>query len=515
MVELTDQPARPAVPVGLGELTRKDMIRIAATSLAGEMFAYRFKHILVRDAAYRATTKKLRAALHERYAGWLEQRAGDRIGEYHEILGYHLEQAYLYRAELGDRDEALATRAGRHLGAAGRRANDRADVRAAASLLGRATELLPRDSVERLELMRHRAYAVDQTGLMREAYTISQELYERATAVGERRLAAHGKSYGTPHPFFDQYADPEAATVAFEEVIATFAEFGDDAGLAAAKRRLALVHRTRGRFAISVALLEEALRHADACDDMSTRRAVAYSLANDVSIGPMPLDAAVPRLEGLKASSGEDAVLDAAVGRHLSYVYAMAGRFDEARALERQAAPVLEEAQVESLSWGSLGASSRAKLLTGDVDGAAHDLRTKWHVYPVEGGKMQKLAIAAAKQLAWVYCEAGRWDEAEACMAALRRQGHDGANPRAEALLATHYGNHEEAVLLARRVLEERKHSDVLVANGEAWIGLSKALRGAGMSEEADDAMAQGLDLFEQKGNVVGAALVRGAPLVV
>ena len=64
-------------------------------------------------------------------------------------------------------------------------------------------------------------------------------------------------------------------------------------------------------------------------------------------------------------------MLDAAVGRHLSYLYAMAGRFDEARELERQAAPVLEEAQVESLSWGSLGASSRAKLLMGDVDGAA------------------------------------------------------------------------------------------------------------------------------------------------
>jgi hypothetical protein len=491
------------------------MIRIAATSLAGEMFAYRFKHILVRDAAYRATTKKLRAALHERYAGWLEQRAGARVGEYHEILGYHLEQAYLYRAELGDRDEALAARAGRHLGAAGLRANDRADVRAAAGLLGRATDLLPRDSVERLELMRHRAYAVDQTGLMREAYTISRELYERATAVGERRLAAHGKSYGTPHPFFDQYADREVATAAFEEVIATFAEFGDDAGLAASKRRLALVYRTYGRLSASVALLEEALVHADACGDMSTRRAVAYSLANDISLGPMPLVAATPRLEALKASSGDDAVLDAAVGRHLSYLYAMVGRFDESRLLETQAAPVVDEAQVESLSWGSLGASSRAKLLMGDVDGAAHDLRAKWHAYPVEDGKMQALAIGAARQLAWVYCLAGRWEEAEACIAALKRQGHESVHQGAAAMLATHYGNHEEAVTLARRVVDGRKQSENLVANGEAWIGLSKALRGAGMNEEADDAMARGLDLYEQKGNVVGAEQARAAVLLV
>ena len=54
-----------------------------------------------------------------------------------------------------------------------------------------------------------------------------------------------------------------------------------------------------------------------------------------------------------------------------------------------------------------------------------------------------------------------------------------------------------------------------MVANGEAWIGLSKALRGAGMSEEADDAMARGLDLLEKKGNVVGVAQVRGAVLSV
>ena len=91
------------------------MIRLAAASLAGELIAYRFKHILVRDAAYRATTKKLRATLHERYADWLEQLVGDRVGEYHEILGYHLEAAYRYRTELGLLDgEARCSASGLH-----------------------------------------------------------------------------------------------------------------------------------------------------------------------------------------------------------------------------------------------------------------------------------------------------------------------------------------------------------------------------------------------------------------
>jgi class 3 adenylate cyclase len=101
VVELTDEPARPGVPAELAGLTRQDLIRLTAATLAAGEIAYRFKHILVRDAAYRATTKKLRATLHERYADWLERRVGDRVGEYQEILGYHFEQAYLYRTELG------------------------------------------------------------------------------------------------------------------------------------------------------------------------------------------------------------------------------------------------------------------------------------------------------------------------------------------------------------------------------------------------------------------------------
>ena len=90
------------------------MIRPAAASFAGDV-AFRFKHILVREAAYRATAKKLRASLHEHFADWLERLAGERVGEYQEILGYHFEQAYRYREELGPVDDdarALAARGG-------------------------------------------------------------------------------------------------------------------------------------------------------------------------------------------------------------------------------------------------------------------------------------------------------------------------------------------------------------------------------------------------------------------
>ena len=49
-------------------------------------------------------------------------RRGEDLVELDEILGYHLEQAARYKAELGQPDPALAERAGEHLAAAGRRA---------------------------------------------------------------------------------------------------------------------------------------------------------------------------------------------------------------------------------------------------------------------------------------------------------------------------------------------------------------------------------------------------------
>jgi len=512
VVELSDQPARPTVAGGLHQLSRKDMIRLTAASLAGEMIAYRFKHILVRDAAYRATTKKLRATLHERYAGWLEQRAGGRVGEYHEILGYHLETAYRYRAELGDPDPALALRAGHHLGAAGRNANARADVRAAASLLRRATALLPADSIERLELLNELAYAVDQSGLMREARAIAQELYEQATALGERRLAAHGKSYATPNPFFDHEADPIAAQAAYEEVVTTFAELGDQTGLAAGKRRLARVASTQGDHAQSTALLEEALAHAEASGDQATRRAVAYSLSVNYSAGATPVAEAIALCERLRETSRGDRVLEAGIKRHLAVLLAMCGRFDEACEYLESAAPVLDQAWVESASWGSLGSAAHARRLMGDEAGAERDLKAKWLAYPVEDGKPQRIAIGTAYGLAGLYCDQGRWEEAEECVAPYRgmRLDYD-VGEAVEARLAAHHNRLDEALRLAECAVENSGRRDT--PHPTVLLALAEVQRAAGRNEQAEASLARVMAIYELKGNITAITQLRARTL--
>ncbi len=51
--------------------------------------AYRFRHVLIRDAAYAGIPKELRAQLHERFAGLAERTPSGRAGEIDEIIGYH------------------------------------------------------------------------------------------------------------------------------------------------------------------------------------------------------------------------------------------------------------------------------------------------------------------------------------------------------------------------------------------------------------------------------------------
>ena len=76
---------------------------------------------MIRDAAYDSLPKATRAELHERFAAWLEGRGADVV-DVDGLVGYHLEQACRYRAELGSVDDEatrdLARVAARRLGAA-------------------------------------------------------------------------------------------------------------------------------------------------------------------------------------------------------------------------------------------------------------------------------------------------------------------------------------------------------------------------------------------------------------
>ena len=232
----------------------------ASSSSAGRRRArptdYRFSHLLVRDAAYARLLKRTRARLHERFVAWFTDTVGSRLTEYEEILGYHLEQSYRYRADLGTIDDTGGGSAPRRRGSssAGRRALARGDMPAAANLLQRAAALLgEKDPARALLLLEAGEAAVDigelsgpsrcgprpRTGRLRPASSGSP---------GRRRSPASScATPPTPTPC------RRSVVELVEREIPELEAMDDDRALVRAFRLLTYVHGTGARYADAAA----------------------------------------------------------------------------------------------------------------------------------------------------------------------------------------------------------------------------------------------------------------------
>jgi len=167
---LSPPDEQPAAGDRVLALVRKELLRPSHAAEGVDVF--RFRHLLIRDAAYEAMPKQARSELHERYADQLDERWSAQAAEFDEIVGYHLEQAYQFRTELGALDDSVTTlgrRAAERLAAAGQRALGRGDLHAATRLLERAVALLDQDDPRRAELVCDLSIAMREQGRFDEA----------------------------------------------------------------------------------------------------------------------------------------------------------------------------------------------------------------------------------------------------------------------------------------------------------------------------------------------------------
>jgi DNA-binding SARP family transcriptional activator len=79
--------ARPFLERHLESLAQRRFIQRRGLS------AFRFGHALIRMAAYQSIAREDRAAMHERFAEWLDRVSPDSTPELRDVLGYHLKQA--------------------------------------------------------------------------------------------------------------------------------------------------------------------------------------------------------------------------------------------------------------------------------------------------------------------------------------------------------------------------------------------------------------------------------------
>ena len=335
-------PGEKEVSALLQRLVRRRLVRPEHSSFPGED-AFRFGHILIRDAAYGGIPKGTRANLHERFADWLELSGSP----YEEIIGYHLEQAVHYRRELGatgEEEVAIAARGGKLLAAEGRRAAARGDYLAAANLLERAGALLPSDTSEAVELQIELGAAFALAGRLARAEDAFSEADEGATRRGDDRLLARAT---LQRAFLDRYLHPERGCDelrrAAERAIEVFEAAGDNIGLARAWRLLAEVHWTR----LQVERMEDALRRAHAYAELGGAEPeillVLDGLARAAVAGPLPVGEAVLRCQEIVERAAGHRGLVANVNAMRAYLEAMRGDFETARQLADDSSSTLAE----------------------------------------------------------------------------------------------------------------------------------------------------------------------------
>jgi len=464
---------------------------------------FAFHHVLVRDVAYRGIPKAERADLHERAARGVERRGGAD-----EIAGYHLEQAHLALTEIGraddDRARELAQAGSDRLGRAGIRAWQRADAHAALNLLSRAVDLSPTPSDIGCEL----GLVLYSHGEMDRA----KSLLTGITDAGDGRLAArarvelaHLRSLSEPDRA-EELAETAATSIRILEAAADNRALG--------RAWLAIAH-VRGDFFCEYAAMEEASMRAIEHYHLagwSPSNAV-LSLGAALYFGPTPVETGLAKLEELRHRFADDRASDANVLTWLGGLMAMSGELAEARAH-------ILSARDRYLELGlSIAASddcerhlSFVEALDGNLEAAESHL-WKSCATLAQTGQSQVLATRAG-ELARILYLGERYDEAESWT--LRAQQSSGADDLdaafawqpVNAMLLARSGQPRDAEQRLRELMRQAP-SDAALARAGILTALAEVLRLGGRDDDAADALAAALDLYEQKGDVAAARLLQ------
>jgi class 3 adenylate cyclase/tetratricopeptide (TPR) repeat protein len=516
VAELTPEVERERVARHLQSLVRKELILPEVSPFTDED-AFRFRHIMIRDAAYQAIPKEIRAELHERLAVWIENKVGNRMPEFEEIIGHHLEQAWTYRQEVGPVDEQsleLATRAGERLASSGRRALERRDAPAAASLLARALELLPVSGPHRGTLMNDLAQALIDLGDLREA----AEMLDRAAT------ATSGDPVGAAHTQLSRlwlklYTEPEGKTEALrgavERIIQTLTDAGDERGLARASYLLVEVDWMACRYDSSAKLLEKVAALAARVGDHRQEMEALGRLAAALVYGPVPAEEALRRCTEIRNRARGDRKVEAAVLEAEAELSAMLGRFEGQLERIDTAESILQDLGQGLVALTSGEVRGAVQSLAGDAVAAEASLRQTY-----EGlerlGERGFLSTAAAEMAQAIYSQ-GRYEEAERFAEISEAAGasDDLATQLPvrgiRAKLSARRGRYEEAEVLARGSVEIAGRTEAPNLRGGANMDLAEVLRLAGRSAEAMDALEDAARQFDLKGNVVSAERARAA----
>ena len=513
---LVPPEAHDTVDDHLAALVRKELIRPASALLPGEE-AYRFRHLLIRDAAYGALPKEQRADLHERLAEWLE-RSTEPAFELDEILGYHLEQAFELRAELGregDAERELARRAGTRLVAAGMGALGRADYPGAITLLQRGVGLLPDDDPAGIEARLDLALALVRRGELERAEAPLRKALERARLRGELGLEARARlAYNSLRMRSDPDARVEHELEEALEIAERLETTGDLQNLARARIEIGTSRFMIGHAGEGALDLTRAAELARQAGDTALEREASNARLRLIAWGPTPASEGLEFCTALLDNEATNAAQKAHAWQVRALCEALQGKVDDARSSSSHAWALIEEFGLRLHAVAYAMDVGHAELVSGDLRRAERTLR-RGHDLVVDVGDTGQQSTMDAL-LAEALILDGRYDEAASLAAGVRAIAAADdldAQPRWRAALArilSARGAQEQARTLLREAVGLVEPID-LVVKSVVYDALGEVLARAGEFDEAAVALERAVELHEQKENVVWAARSRAA----
>jgi predicted ATPase/DNA-binding SARP family transcriptional activator len=518
VLELADENARDGLNEHLRRLIRKDLVRPDSPAIGGEE-AFRFGHLLIRDVAYDAIPKSRRADLHQQFGEWLARTSGDRLPELEEIVGFHLDQAFQYRVELGSVDGAareLAARAARHMAAAALRAHAREDIPAEIALLSRAVELLPAHDRRRLALLPDLGEALREAGDFSRAKPILDEAERLASAAADRGLAAYARVIRLR---LEMQTDPDFSVDEVEgaarDAVADLEARGDDRRLAKGWELRALLPYLRCDAQEAEDALQRVVEHSRRAGDLRQEGRALSLLLGTAVFGPLRVGDGISRCNDILERHAASPRITASATRALASLKSMRGDFDEARALVAHDKALSEELGLPLVAARACFAYGSLELLADDPVAAETELRAGYDVLAEVGDKSALCNVAAV--LAQALYLQGEDDEslrfaAEAQRAAAGSDRWAQVYWRgAQAKLLARQGSLDEAEELAGEAIAFAFDTDSLNTRGDALMDAAEVFRLADRPEEAAARMRKAIHAYDRKGNRVAARKARRA----
>jgi class 3 adenylate cyclase/tetratricopeptide (TPR) repeat protein len=511
VMTLAPERLRPSVPSHLFALARKELIRPDHAEFAGED-AFRFRHLLIRDAAYQALPKEQRAELHERFAAWLERAAGERVAEYEEILGHHLEQAHQYRAQLGPLDEksrALGRRASSYLLASGERAHERSDPQAARGFFERAANLV--DGLDRAAALLRLCAVLEDEYEFRPALDAAREALALSKAANDRHMILRARlrevaSRGQVDPGYGIGRAERDAT----QILREFERLGDADGRDRALIVLQLQTFYSGNATRAYEISQQLQKRARQMPPHE-RMTIAGGMHVAAYFGTLPVDEALEALEHADEIMGDSLMAQVRTETMRAAVLGLAGRFEEADASIDHAKRILEEVGTSTRPFEEL--LGELLRLAGRLEEAEQEFRASHDRFEATGETGFNSTICGL--LAQTLCDLERFEEAESFATKSRVLAADddfasqAAWRAAQARVLANRGEYEEALSLADRAVSITENTDYLAWQGDMHEVRGQVLAAAGRTSEARTVFAEAIQRYERKGVVPSIDRVR------